>query len=598
MALSNDLISQFVKTTRDTPNAKQESTVYGTVVEIDGEKYVAIDGSDLRTPVTSTTDAKNGDRVTVMIKDHSATVTGNISSPSVNKDTTDPLGSKITEVEILVAGKVSTKDLEATNGRIDNLVTENVEIKKTLTANEAAIDTLTAADVTITGKLDAANASIKTLETEKLDANVADITYATIDKLNATDATVNNLNATYATFSKTVTDSLEAHDAKIKILDAGQITVDELETKFANIDFANIGEAAFKKLFADTGILEKVIISNGQVTGELVGVTIRGDTIIGGTIVADKLVIRNSKDGLFYKLNMEGGATLDETITEEKLQNGLSGQIIVAKSITAEKVAVDDLVAFGATIGGINIKDGCVYSGVKGSVGNTNDGFYLDKEGQIAVGNSNSYLKFFKDTTTDVNGNPVTAYKLAIAADSFIFASTGQTVDESIDNVSNNASDLTNQAIETSKAHTDDALKNYVDAQAFQDYQKSVAVLIENLQDGLHIAVTENSQNKEAIDKNADAIKDTQNNLSKHFDFKTDGLTIRAGDNSTALTLDSDDISFAKGTKGSGTWDGDDFYTRNVIIKPDGDETYKLQLGTFAFMPRKNGSLSFGKVGG
>lgn len=598
MALSNDLIAQFVKTTKDTTTTKNESTVYGTVVEIAGEKYVAIDGSDLRTPVSSTADVKNGDRVTVMIKDHSATITGNISSPSARTETVEQIGTKVTEVETLVAGKVSTKDLEATNGRIDNLVTENVEIKKTLTANEAAIDTLTAADVTITGKLDAANASIKTLETEKLDANVADITYATIDKLNATDATVNNLNATYATFSKTVTDSIEAHDAKIKILDAGQITVDELETKFANIDFANIGEAAIKKLFTDSGIIKDLVISDGHVTGELVGVTIRGDDIIGNTVIADKLVIKG-EDGLYYKLNTEGGATIDETITEEQLQNGLSGKIIVAKSITAEKVAVDDLVAFGATIGGINIKDGCMYSGVKESVDNTTDGFYLDAQGQIAVGNSSSYLKFFKDTTTDVNGNTVTAYKLAIAADSFIFASTGQTVDESIDNVSNNSSDLTNQAIETSKAHTDDALKNYVDSKTFQDYQNSVGVLIQRLDWGLQIAVGQNDKIKEDVDKNASDIKDAQDNLARYFDFKKDGLTIRAGDNSTSLTLDSDDISFSKASKESGTWDGDDFYTRNVIIKPDEEgNTYKLQLGTFAFMPRKNGSLSFGKVGG
>lgn len=595
MALSNDLIAQFVKTTKDTTTTKNESTVYGTVVEIAGEKYVAIDGSDLRTPVSSTADVKNGDRVTVMIKDHSATITGNISSPSVSKDTVDKVVSQqVNEFDIILSDQITTEDLDAVNATIDNL--------RALTAKFE--------------NMEAVNAEI-----ESLRAKYADLTYVNAEDIKAINATIENIEAMFGDFDHISAEDMEAVNAEIQqlkgysadftyvsaeILKAIKAEVDQMNVKYANIDFANIGEAAFKKLFADTGILEKVVISNGQVTGELVGVTIRGDRIIGDTIVADKLVIKG-EDGLYYKLNTANETTLDETITEEQLQNGLSGKIIIAKSITAEKVAVDDLVAFGATIGGINIKDGCMYSGTKESVGNTTDGFYLDRDGQIAVGNSSSYLKFFKDTVTDVegnpvidvDGNPVTAYKLAIAADNFIFASTGQTVDEGIDNISNNASDLTNQAIETSKAHTDDALKNYVDSKTFQDYQNSVGVLIQKLDWGLQIAVGQNDKIKEDVDKNASDIKDAQDNLARYFDFKKDGLTIRAGDNSTSLTLDSDDISFSKASKESGTWDGDDFYTRNVIIKPDEEgNTYKLQLGTFAFMPRKNGSLSFGKVGG
>lgn len=82
MGLSNDLISQFVKATNDNTETKSESTVYGTIVEYAGEKYVKFDGSDLLTPITSTTNIDDGERVTVTIKNHTATVTGNISSPS------------------------------------------------------------------------------------------------------------------------------------------------------------------------------------------------------------------------------------------------------------------------------------------------------------------------------------------------------------------------------------------------------------------------------------------------------------------------------------------------------------------------------------
>lgn len=83
MGLSGDLISEFVKITNDkNTEEKKESIVYGTTVEYNEKKYVKIDGSDLLTPITSTADARAGERVTVMIKNHTATVTGNISSPA------------------------------------------------------------------------------------------------------------------------------------------------------------------------------------------------------------------------------------------------------------------------------------------------------------------------------------------------------------------------------------------------------------------------------------------------------------------------------------------------------------------------------------
>ena len=93
MALSSDLVSQFVKVTNDKTEIKTETTVNGTIVEYEGKKYVRIDGSDLLTPYETTTDVENGERVKVMIKNHTATVTGNVSSPSARTDTPAIRGS-------------------------------------------------------------------------------------------------------------------------------------------------------------------------------------------------------------------------------------------------------------------------------------------------------------------------------------------------------------------------------------------------------------------------------------------------------------------------------------------------------------------------
>lgn len=421
MALSSDLISQFVQITQEKKESK-ETTVYGTIVEYDGGKYVRLDGSDLLTPISTTADALNGERVTVMIKDHTALVTGNISSPSARTDTVKEMGTKISEFEIVIADKVSTERLEAEIARIDTLVAENVTIKERLDANEANINTLTANNATITGKFTAAEAEIETLKTTKLDATVAEITYATIKSLEATDAKINNLEAAYGSFRDLTTDKLTAVDASIANLEATKLSATDADLKYANIDFANINMAAVKKLFTDSGIIKDLVVSDGKITGELVGVTIKGDLIEANTLKADKLVIKGS-DGLYYKLNVD---SLGETTasSDEKYQNGLDGSVIIAKSIVAEKIAVDDLVAFDATIGGFNITETSIYSGVKASADNTTRGIYLDRDGQLAVGDANNYLKYYKDA----DGN----YKLEVSAQSIKFSTSNKTLETTL----------------------------------------------------------------------------------------------------------------------------------------------------------------------
>lgn len=307
MILSNDVLAQFVKVTTGSRSRTGETIVYGTTVDHDGSIHVRLDGSDYVTPISTTADTKPGERVMVLIKNHTATITGNMSSPSARTHDVQALDNRVIECEKVVANTVTTKDLEAIN------------------------------------------ADIKNLKTNKLSAN----------------------------------------DAKIL---------------FANIDFSNIGEAAIEHLYATSGLIKDVTISNGTITGELVGVTIKGDLIEGNTVVADKLVIKGS-DGLYYKLNTDGMTTE----TEQTDQNSLNGSVIMAKSITATKISVDDLVAFDATIGGFSITESSIYSGVKSSVNNTTRGVYLDKDGQVAFGDTSNYLKYYKDQ----NG----AWKLAVSAD-------------------------------------------------------------------------------------------------------------------------------------------------------------------------------------
>ena len=410
MSLSSELIDQLVKVTQNTEPRDKDNTSYGTVVIMGSKKYVKIDGSDLMTPVSSTVAVENGDRVIVTIKSHSATITGNTSSPAASDKKVNELGTKISDFEIVIADKVSAKELDVQIGRIDDLTADNATIKESLTANKASIDDLTAKNAEITGTLEANKAKIDDLDAKKLDAEVADIKYASVDRLDATDADLRNLKSDYAQFEKTTTGELEATNAKI----------DGLDTKYANVDFSNIGKAAIEQFYATSGIIKDLVVGDQTITGELVGITISGDLIKGDTIVADKLVIKGS-DGLYYKLNTDG-------VTTEKEQteyNSLNGQIIQAKSITATKIDVKDLVAFGATIGGFNIGQDSIFSGVKETVDNESRGIYMDKNGQIAIGDVNNYIKYFKDT----DGR----YRLKISAASLEFNASGDSGEESKD---------------------------------------------------------------------------------------------------------------------------------------------------------------------
>lgn len=420
MSLSSDLISEFVKVTKDDEKPKSETIVYGTTVVYEGSTYVKLDGSELLTPVSTTSSTENGERVTVMIKDHTATITGNMSSPSARSGDVKDI----------------TNELNIEKGKIKELIAEDANIKGLLEATEASIDDLQAKNVAITEKLTAAEGDIKNLNTDKLSVRDADIKYATIGDLEATNAQFNNLGSTYA---------------KITDLNAQQAQIDNLGAKYATIDFANINEAAVKKIYSEYGIIDNLVFKNGRVAGELVGVTIKGDIIEGGTVIADKLVVKGS-DGLFYKLNTDGIATT----AEQTEYNSLSGTVITAKSITAEKVDVDDLVAFEATIGGFNITKDAIYSGKKQSAENTTSGVYLDKEGQLSVGDSKDYLRYFKDE----NGE----YKLEVSASSILMKLGGSSsnLEGAIDSVEKNINYLAEKT-EYISVGTDDDGNPYIE---------------------------------------------------------------------------------------------------------------------------------------
>lgn len=427
MGLTNEIIAEFVKVTNEnTVKQSTESTVYATTVEYEGRVYVRIDGSDLLTPVSKTVDVKPDERVTVMIKDHTATITGNLSSPAARTDDLKDTASKIEELEIVMAYKITTKDLEAVNAAIDNLRATTARIEDATIVN-AQIESLYALFAEL-DHIDAKNIEAITANIESIEAEFAKITDITAEDLEVINAEITNLKGYTADFTYVSAEVLDAMRASIKTLNTEKLSAEEADIKYANIDFANIDRAAIENFFATSGIIKDFTFEEGSVTGELIGVTIKGDLIEGGTVVADKLVIKGD-DGLYYKLNSGIDGITQEQLSTEEYQSALHGSIIIAQSITADKVKVSDLVAFGATIGGFHIASptetnpGAIYSGVKESINSPIPGIHLNSDGEVAFGDDNNYIKFIK---TDDG-----VYKLDISASSILLS-----------NGSNNLADL------------------------------------------------------------------------------------------------------------------------------------------------------------
>lgn len=419
MGLSNDLISQFVKATNDDSKKKKEtSTVYGTVTDAGSQKYVKLDGSNISTPVSTTVDVSEGDRVIVMIKNHNATITGNLRNPSANAQTVNEAidtSERITQLDIAIAQRVTTEQLNAEKVKItDEMVAKDVKIQNELTASIVEVEKkLTAADAEITGRLEASEGHITELEANKLSVEDAKATYAEIGELDAANAEINSLKSTHAEFKEATVSRLDSAEANIDELNTKKLDTETAAITYANIDFSNIGQAAMEFFYANSGLIENVVVSNGTITGNLVGVTIKGDIIEGGTIVADKLVIQG-EDGLYYKLNTNGVTTE----TEQTEYNSLNGSVITAKTITATQISVDDLVAFDATIGGFNITENSIHSEVKDDEGNTTRGIYMDTDGQVNFGDDTNFIKYYRDEDG--------TYKLIISAASILYALNGK----------------------------------------------------------------------------------------------------------------------------------------------------------------------------
>lgn len=542
MSLDKKVIKDFVAAVNKKEETKTPTILTGTVHREGGTVSVKIDGSESLTPVSTVINVEDGERVTLTIENHKAMITGNLSSPAART-------KEVEGLKEVVANKVDTAQLKAIKAEVG-----------------------------------------------EISGDVANFKETTTEKLTAQDAKIKKIDGDVASFKETTTEKFKANEASIEDLKTGKLSAKDADLKYANIDFSNIGKTAMEYFYAQSGLIKDVTIGDATITGELVGVTISGDLIKGNTIVAEKLVIKGS-DGLYYKLNTDG-------MTVEKEQtdyNSLNGQVIRAKSITATKVDVKDLVAFGATIGGFKIGQDSIYSGVKESVGNTTRGIYMDNDGQFVFGDASQYVKFYRVSEGK--------YKLAIAVEDLFIGS--KSVAESIEDVkktadnaasvassASSAASTANSTANAAKSTAEGASKTASDAKSTADSASqvasnasSVAGTAKTTADNASKAASEANSTASTAKTTADQAKSTADTATKNLT----ALTAQVKEAETTIKKNKEEIELrAKKTEVTEAIDNIDIGGRNLAKNtatlPIGNGTWNT--GTW----RRSGTGSISNV--
>ena len=295
MGLSSELASQFAKVTNDSSRNTNGTKLYGTIAMLGEVPHVKLDGTEELTPISRTVEVAEGDRVEVMIANHSATVTGNLTDPSIGIMRAGNLESKITQTAEQIQLQVSDleKNLDskitqtATEIRsevsdLDGRFSENITTVENGIRNDMAnslasmSDTLTGLSNDLTGLEEQTNSSISTINAsiETLTFNVSDldskITQTAAEIRSEVSAEVTDLNATIVNTETGIRDTINIEVANLdsKITQTATSIQTDVSAKFKTVDGEIEKFSTFKQTvegFSFMGTGGTVKISGGDI---------------------------------------------------------------------------------------------------------------------------------------------------------------------------------------------------------------------------------------------------------------------------------------------------------------------------------------------
>lgn len=587
MGLSNDLISQFVKATKDEKETKKESVMYGTVViGSDGSKQVKLDGSNEPTPVSNTSTIEPGNRVTVMIKNHKAVVTGNLSSPSVGT-------GYVEEFDRLLAQKITSDELYAETGRIEDLVSEHIN------ASDIRVGDLEADNVEIKEQLTANTADINSLKTSKLDAGVANITYAKISDLDSAVADIG---------------TLDAGVADIRELMFGSATGDTIQTSFSNTVVGQLGDAQIKSAMIESISADKITAGyintdNIQVRSEAGYLRIMGDT----------LQIRDNKGTSRVQIGKDASGDYSINVWDQ------NGQLMFSKGGITDAAIKDaiirnDMVSEEANIDAGKLNIDSLFTEINNSSNTIKSSqVYLDNEKQtldIAFKSllsevlDNSYMVSSQGTSIEVLQGYI-ATKIwqqdidtATNELSTQYSTLEQTVDSISTTVANHSTSVTNtetliqQLSESISMLVTDGNGTSLMTQTEDGWTFSTAniqSLVNSVSEGLS-SLTEDVGD---VNDTVDILKQAVYDLGEIAEYVSIGtyedepcIELGESDSEFKLRITNTRMMFAEGANILAYFNNQSLHIKKAVVEEE------LQQGGFVWLVRSNGNLGLVWKGG
>ena len=175
------------------------------------------------------------------------------------------------------------------NGTIDSNAIDTIPASKVVIANNAEFKNVETEILNVTDMLTAANAKIGTLETTKLTATTAELTYAKINTLEAVTGRIEILEANALTANSAEIKNLKAGVADINTLMFGTAAGGSLTTEFSNSVVGLIGDAQIKSAMIKDISADKII--SGKLYTNLVKIVSQS----GNLDIADNTIqIRDS----------------------------------------------------------------------------------------------------------------------------------------------------------------------------------------------------------------------------------------------------------------------------------------------------------------
>ena len=288
MSVDRNLLSEFAKITNDT-QANTQTQLYGTVVTQGDKKYVKMDGSDIITPIISTTDIKDGERVMVSINNHIATVTGNITNPSAGNDRVSYTEGKVDEFDHLFAGNITAGNIAANSITSDKILAGSITTDKLMA--ESIIADKIAADA-----IESKHIKADAIESKHIKADAIESDHIQSNTINSNHINSNTINSDHIQSNTIKSEHIDSNTIKSNHIQSNSI--DSIHINSNSINSDHIQSNTIKSEHIDSNTIKSEHISSGTITADKIATgTITADKIATGTITAGSGVIADGAIG-------------------------------------------------------------------------------------------------------------------------------------------------------------------------------------------------------------------------------------------------------------------------------------------------------------